>query len=136
MSKKQLHLKIITPERVLVDENVDAVFSKAVDGNFGVLPDHQPYMTALEIGFTKYVQGEEEKYITTMGGVFQVSDNNVIILSDTAEAGQEIDVTRARAAKERAEARLKVSTDVDHRRAQIALSRAIARIKVAGKVNK
>lgn len=137
MSDKKLNLKVITPEKVVVEETVDAVYSTAVDGEFGILPDHQPYMTALGIGVTKYVKGSAEEYIATMGGIFQVDKNNVIILSDTAESGKEIDVARARSAKERAEARLRMaSRDVDVHRAQIALSRALARLQVATKAHK
>lgn len=137
MSTKKLNLKVITPEKVVIEETVDAVYSKAVDGEFGVLPSHQPYMTALDIGFTKYVKDNTEEYITTMGGIFQVSDNNIIILADVAETGVEIDITRARAAKERAEARLRMAArDIDAHRAEIALARAITRIKVASKAHK
>ena len=133
MSSK-LNLKIITPERILVDEEVDAVYSLAVDGEFGILPEHIPFMTALNIGVSKYVQGDKTEYISTIGGILQVENNNVSILSDAAELGEEIDIARARAAKERAEARLGTAekeTDVD--RAQAALARAIVRIKAASK---
>jgi F-type H+-transporting ATPase subunit epsilon len=69
---------------------------------------------------------------TTMGGIFQFKDNNAIILTDTAETGEDIDVTRARQAKERAEARLADKTaTIDAQRAESALARAKARLKVA-----
>jgi len=135
MSDKKLHLKIITQEKILVEEEVDAVYSRAIDGDFGVLPDHIPYMTALDINTTKYIKGNLIEYVSTMGGIFQVSNNNVTILSDTAELGQEIDIPRARAAKERAEARLRTGVkDIDTERAQAALHRAIARIQAASKM--
>lgn len=131
---KELYLKIITPQKVLLDESVDALYSKSVTGEFGILPGHIPYMTDLDIGVTEYKKGKEKEYISTMGGVIQVKDDVITILSDTAELGEQIDVTRARAAKERAEARLaKGTTDVDFDRAQAALSRAIARISAASK---
>lgn len=129
----KLKLKVITPEKVLFEQDgVDAVYSTAIDGEFGVMPGHIPYMTPLAIGVSKFVKGSEFKYISTLGGIFQIKDNEVLILTDEAEFGEDIDVPRAKAAKERAEARLgKAKEDIDVRRAEIALSRAIARIKAA-----
>lgn len=130
----KLNLKIITPQKVLVEKQVDSVFSKSVEGEFGILPGHISYMTDLDIGVTEYITGKEKEYISTMGGVLQVKDNTVTILSDTAELGEEIDVTRAKSAQERAEARLRTgASDVNADRAQIALARAVARIHAASK---
>lgn len=129
----KLKLKVITPEKVLFEQDdVDAVYSTAIDGEFGVMPNHIPYMTPLAIGVSKFVKGSESKYISTLGGIFQIKDNEVLILTDEAEFGENIDIPRAKAAKERAEARLGTGKhDIDTRRAEIALSRAIARIKAA-----
>lgn len=132
MSDKKLNLKIITPEKVVVDEQVDAIYSKAIDGEFGILPEHIPFMTALDIGITKYLKDNEYEYVATIGGIFQVSDNNITILSEAADRGEEIDIPRARAAEERAIARLRTGArDIDTDRAQAALVRAITRIQAA-----
>ncbi len=133
---KKLKLKVITPAKVLYeDTGIDAVYSTAVDGDFGVMPGHIPYMTPLAIGVSKFVKGGEPRYISTMGGIFQVENNEVLILTDEAEFGEDIDVPRARASKERAEARLGTGKhDLDTRRAQIALARATARIKAANSI--
>ena len=132
----KLTLKVITPEKVLFEQDgIDAVYSTAVDGEFGVMPGHIPYMTPLSIGVSKFVKGSEVKYISTIGGIFQVKDNEVLILTDEAEFGENIDIPRAKASKERAEARLGTGKhDIETRRAEIALSRAVARIKAASKV--
>lgn len=125
-----MHLKIITHEKVVFDEDVDAVHTKGVDGEFGVLKNHVPLMAALDIGVTKAVQGETEKYFTTMGGVFQFKDEEALILTTTAESGEEIDVTRAKAALARAQARLAESgAEIDAKRAEAAVARAMARLK-------
>ena len=125
-----MHLKIITHEKVVFDEDVDAVYTKGVDGEFGVLKNHVPLMAALDIGVTKAVQGETEKYFTTMGGVFQFKDEEALILTTTAESGEEIDVTRAKAALARAQARLAESgAEIDAKRAEAAIARAMARLK-------
>jgi len=134
MADTKLNFKIITQDRVLVEEQVDAVFAKAVDGEFGILPNHIPFMTALDISVLRYQKADAQEYVSVIGGIFQVADNNVTILSDTAELGSEIDIARANAAKERAEARLRAGAkDVNIERSQIALQRALIRIKAASK---
>ena len=130
MSKK-LKLKIITPQKILLEEEVDSVYSLTANGEVGILPDHVAYMTPLDIGVTRYEKDKEKEYISTMGGLLQVKDNIVTILSNMAERGEQIDLTRAKASKERAEALLRGGKDVDTDRAQAALARAIARIRAA-----
>ncbi len=133
MSKK-LNLKIITPQKVLIEDEAEAVYSKSITGEFGILPDHIPYMTDLDIGVTEYIKDNKKEFVTTIGGVIQVKGNTVTILSDTAELGEQIDVARAKSAKERAEARLKAGTsDIDVDRAQMALARAMVRIQAASR---
>lgn len=130
----KIKLKIITHQSVLFEHEVDAVYSKGVDGCFGVLKNHVPFVTALDVGVTKLIDGEKAIYITTMGGIFQFKDNLATILTDIAEVGDNIDITRAKSAKERAEARLKARNEaVQVARAQIALAKAIARISAAEK---
>ena len=131
MSKK-INLKIITHEKELFNEEVDAIYSKSVEGEFGILPDHQPFMSALDIGVTRAEKEGGMEYFTTMGGIFQFKDNEALILTDLAEKGSDIDVTRAKSAKERAEARLgSHDVEIDNVRAQIALAKAMARLKAA-----
>ena len=125
-----MHLKIITHEKVVFDEDVDEIYSRGVDGEFGILPNHIPVMTALDIGVTKVMQSGKPKYFTTMGGVFQFKDNEGILLTTTAEDGKDIDVARAKEALERAKARLaEHSAEIDAKRAEAAIARAMARLK-------
>jgi len=125
-----MHLKIITHERVVFDEDVDEIYSKGVNGEFGILKGHIPFMTALDIGVTKVVQGKETQYFTTMGGVFQFKDEEALILTECAECGKEIDEVRAREALERAKARLaEADAKTDAKRAEAAIARAMARLK-------
>ena len=125
-----MHLKIITHEKVVFDEDVDEIYSRGVDGEFGILPNHIPVMTALDIGVTKVMQSGKPKYFTTMGGVFQFKDNEGILLTTTAEDGKDIDVARAKEALERARARLaEHSAEIDAKRAEAAIARAMARLK-------
>ena len=125
-----MHLKIITHERVIFDEDVDEIYSKGVNGEFGVLKGHIPYVTGLDIGVTKIVQNGNVKKFSVMGGVFKFLDEEALILTDIAESGDEIDEVRAREALARAQARLKDSqAQVDAKRAEAAIARALARLK-------
>ena len=125
-----MHLKIITHDRVVFDEDVDEIYSKGVDGEFGILKGHVPFMSALDIGITKVVQSGKTKLFTTMGGVFQFKNDEGLILTQCAECGDEIDEVRARDAMERAKARLaEHSASVDAKRAEAALARAMGRLK-------
>ena len=125
-----MHLKIITQERVVFDENVDEVYTKTTDGEIGILKNHVPVMAALDIGVTKAVKNNDSKYFTTMGGIFQFKNNEALILTSTAESGDEIDVTRAKEALKRAKERLaNKNAEIDAKRAEAALARAMARLK-------
>ena len=127
-----MHLKIITHEKVVFDEDVDEIYTKGTDGEFGILKDHVPVMAALDIGVTKIKQGSESKCFTTMGGVLQFKDNECIILTTTDECGDDIDVVRAKEALNRAKARLEeADAATDAKRAEAAVARALARLKAS-----
>jgi len=138
MSDKKLNLKVITPTGILLEETCDAVFSTSTDGEFGVLPGHIPMTTTLGIGCTKYTKDGEEKYLTTLGGIFQIENDDVTILSDMAELGEQIDVAMANAEKQKAEALLaeQLPDESNMTIAQISLAKALARLKVAMKTGK
>lgn len=123
-------LKIITQERVVFDGEVDAIYTKSIDGEFGILKGHLPVMSALDIGVTRAVVGNETKAFTTMGGILQFKDEECLILTTLAESGEEIDEARARDALERAKRRLRnAEVRLDAKRAEAAIARAEARLK-------
>lgn len=127
-----MNLKIITHEKVIFDGEVEEIYSRGIEGEFGVLKDHIPFMTTLDVGVTKVVSKSGTEFFTTMGGIFQFKDNEAKILTDIAEAGPTIDVTRAKEAKERAATRLaEAEASIDAKRAEAALARAMARLKAA-----
>ena len=128
--ESKLHLKITTHEKVVFDEDVDEIYSKGTHGEFGILPGHIPFMTALDIGITKIVTNGTVKKFTTMGGIFQLADNEATILTQASESADEIDIQRAEEAKKRAQERLENETDnLDIQRAQMALAKSFARLK-------
>lgn len=129
--EKSLQLEIVTPDKVVLSEQVDYVGAPGYEGEFGVLPNHIPFLSALAIGSLYYKANGKTSYAFVSGGFAEVSDNKVTILAESAERAEDIDIERARKAQERAEERLKAQRDkVDATRAEAALQRALARLRV------
>jgi len=122
-----------TPNRLVVSEPVDEVIAPGSEGYFGVLAGHAPFLSALGAGRLQYRRGREEWVLAINGGFAEVGPEKVVILTETAERPEEIDITRAGEARARAEARLsgKTREEIDFARAQAALTRAVTRIEVA-----
>ncbi len=129
MTDKSIHLKIIAHENTVLESDIRELYVQTTGGRMGIMADHIPVVCALDIGVAKTKSDTETRQISVMGGILKFSDNNAVILTDNAELDCNIDVARARHARQRAEARLKAKDDnIDTVRAQIALSKAIARI--------
>jgi F-type H+-transporting ATPase subunit epsilon len=125
-----MKLKIITQERVVFDDEVDEIYSRGVDGEFGILKGHIPMMSALDIGVTKIKKGNQQKSFSVMGGILQFKDDECLILTTLAESGDEIDEMRAREALERARRKRKdAEARIDAKRAEASIARAKARLK-------
>ncbi len=133
MSDKQVLVEIVTPEKIVFEEEVEFVVVPGEEGYLGILAQHAPMVAALKIGVLKVIQNQKEVKMAISGGFMEVNKNKVVVLADTAERGDEVDVLRAKTAKERAEQRLASRThDIDVVRAEMALRRAVARLKAAG----
>ncbi|MFC2020228.1 F0F1 ATP synthase subunit epsilon [Chloroflexota bacterium] len=125
-------LDIVTAERVVYSEDVDTVTAPGIEGELGILPNHTPLMTILQAGELKVKQAGEEFSLAISGGFLEVRPDRVIVLADTAERDDEIDLARAEEAKRRAQERLGHSTaEMDMVRAEAALRRSLIRLKVA-----
>ena len=134
MSDKNIKLKIVTQNKIVYEGVVNAFYTDTMDGRIGILPNHIPITSVLEIGVTKVIEEKEPVYITTMGGIMHFKDNEAVILTDIAELGQDIDEDRAKEAYERAKAKLESHQDkIGVLKAQIALKKAIARISATNK---
>jgi F-type H+-transporting ATPase subunit epsilon len=134
MAEKIL-LEIVTPEKKVLSEAVDIVVAPGDLGEFGVLSGHVPFLCKLKVGELRYRIGAAVHLVSIMGGYAEVANNQVTILATAAEEAAEIDVVRARAARERAERRIAEARDqFDFARAQAALHRAMARLKIAEKL--
>jgi F-type H+-transporting ATPase subunit epsilon len=131
-------IDIVTAERVVYSEEVDAVVAPGVQGQLGILPHHAPLMTTLQAGELLVRKGGEEETMAISGGFLEVRPDHVIVLADQAERAEEIDAARAEAARKRAEERLKdrQAAGLDATRAEAALRRALVRLSVADKIKR
>jgi F-type H+-transporting ATPase subunit epsilon len=127
-------LEIVTPEKKVVDTAATEAQIPGKNGYLGVLPGHAPLITELAVGEVTFRAGGDEQRLAVARGFAEVLPNKVTILAETAERPAEIDVERARKAKERAEERLTSGdTNVDVERSLEALHKAETRLEVAGK---
>ncbi len=134
MTEEKIHLKIITPEKIVYEDDVDFFSAQGVDGSFGLLPNHIPFMSTLAVDTAKAEKNNQEIFFSIIGGAIQFKNNEAIVLAEAAECGNNIDTTRAQLAKERAEAILSSSETLkDIKLANAALARAMARLKAAAK---
>lgn len=128
-----LRLRVVTAERLLLDEEVDEVSAPGTVGEFGVLPNHVAFLSSLYPGRLSYKRGSQARLLAVGGGFAEVADNVMTVLADSAEFADEINVERARAALHAAEEHLKTLavTDPAFAEAETARRRAQARLEVA-----
>ncbi|MDP2735816.1 MAG: F0F1 ATP synthase subunit epsilon [bacterium] len=127
-------LRIVTPDRQIVREDVEEAQIPGKEGYMGILPSHAPLISELKVGEISYRRGREVRHLAVTWGFVEVLPEQVTVLAETAERAEEIDVARAQAAKERAERLLKnPNPDTDIARATVALERALVRLQVASK---
>jgi len=134
MADKIFHLELVTPRRMVFNGEVESFTAPGVVGSFQVLHSHAPLLAATGIGEVRIrdAGGGEQRYATS-GGFVEVHDNKVIMLAETAERVDEIDVDRATAARDRARKRIvERQRGIDQDRARAALNRALNRLKIAG----
>ena len=131
----EINLEIITPEKIIYKDSVDSITVPGTKWMFQVLKDHAPLMSTIEIGVITFKKNDENKYLTTAGGTIEVLNNNVLILADSVEVIEDIDIDRAERSKTRAEENLKKKKEkeIDFVRAELALKRAINRINAREK---
>ena len=127
---EKLRLIIVTPDKTVLDTEADFVSVPGIEGVFGVLPGHIPFLSALGIGCLHYTLTGETHYVSLSGGFAEVLNNTVRILSDSSERAEDIDRERAEKSKERAMQRLHQAQEksVNLLRAEASLHRAISRL--------
>jgi F-type H+-transporting ATPase subunit epsilon len=128
----KLSVEIVTGERsVYKEDDVDMVIAPGADGSLGILPSHAPLISLLSFGELRVKKGGHEEALVTFGGFIEVVNNNVLVLADTAERVEEIDLAQAEQARARAEEALRNRRDIqDIAEAEAALRRAAVRLRV------
>ncbi|OFW09168.1 MAG: ATP synthase F1 subunit epsilon [Acidobacteria bacterium RIFCSPLOWO2_02_FULL_67_36] len=127
-----IQLQIVTPDRLIVRDEVDEVEIPGSEGYLGVLPGHTPLLASLAIGELWYRKGQEKTYLSIAFGFAEVLPDRVTILARLAERAEDIDVERAEAARTRAEQRLaQPVAEVDYERARAALVKSLTRLQVS-----
>jgi F-type H+-transporting ATPase subunit epsilon len=132
---ENIRLEVVTPEKQVVNETAQIVMAPGSMGEFGVLSGHTPFMTSLNTGAVHYRdESGKDQYVFVSGGFAEALPDKVTVLAESAEKTEDIDVARAKAARDRAEKRLedRSKEDIDFMRAKLALERALNRIKLAG----
>ncbi len=133
MTDKTFILTIVTPQRRVFQQPVNMVIIRTTEGDIGVLPGHTPLVASLETGPMTIKHKGQDRRAAVNGGFVEVTPDQVSVLAETAELAEEIDVERARRARERAEEKLAQKKEgTDFARAQAALQRALVRLDVAG----
>jgi len=131
MMPETLTLEVVTPDRAVVQESVAEVQLPGREGYLGILPGHTPLLTELATGALSYRQGGQTRRVAVSGGFAEVLADRVIVLADSAERAEEIDLARARAALAIGEKQLAAAAGGDWETAQQAIDRARTRLEVA-----
>jgi len=132
---KEIQVEVITPSKSVYKGDAVSITLPGSKGNFQVLYNHAPLLSSLDIGKVKVVASDDADatIFATAGGTVEVLDNKVLVLAESFEKADDIDISRAQDARKRAEVRIEKKTekDVDVLRAEISLKRAINRLKIA-----
>lgn len=128
---KQFKLRIVTPKGIYKETEIEMLNLRTTAGQIGILANHIPLASAIEISQMDYIQNNEKKVFAISGGFVYVNEDETTIIANAIESPEEIDARRAEEAKKRAENRLKnKAEDIDIRRAEIALMKALNRLHV------
>ncbi len=129
-----IRLEIVTPQSIVVDEDVQLAIAPGTLGQFGVLPGHTTFLSTLDPGSVNFKdEGGTDRAVFVSGGFAEVLPHKVTVLAESAERRQDIDIDRAKSALARAQERLDAKAeDVDRARAEAAMARALARISAGG----
>ncbi len=132
----KLKLEIVSPDKLILSEEVDEVVVPGIQGQFGVLPGHTSLLATLDVGELIYKKETTTGYIFVNAGYAEVSDDKITILADSSERASDIDVTRAEESRQRAEDRVVraptgIEMTIDLERAEIALKKSLVRLQIA-----
>src|SRR5438132_1143059 len=129
---EQLQLEVVTPERRVLAESVEMVTVPGFGGELGILPGHTPLISRLQTGVLSYVKEGRTQQLHVSGGFVEVNDDRVSVLAEIAERPEEIDIARARLAREHTEKELSSwsGTEEDFEKARAKLERSVVRLQL------
>lgn len=135
MLPENIELEVVTPQKHVLHDTVQAIEMPGKDGYLGILPGHAPLLTELGLGILTYTKGSDARKLTVMNGYAEVLPDRVTVLAELSERPEEIDVGRAQAKRDEAEAELAKagSPEVDWEQAAAKLQRALIRLQVAAR---
>jgi F-type H+-transporting ATPase subunit epsilon len=134
---KTIQLDIVTPEKMTFSEPVDFVVLPGAEGELGVLPGHMNLICEMKPGELRFTHQGQTEHLAVSGGFAQVTPQKVVVLAETAEMAQEIDVERAKLQVQAKTAQMKAGISADDMaRAQISLLKELARLKVAERMRR
>lgn len=135
MLPDKMTFEVVTPERKVLSTTIDEVILPGDMGYFGVLPGHTPFLTSLSIGEGMYRIGDKRKFLALNQGFAEILPEKVIVIAETAEMAEEIDIHRAREKKAEAEEVLRLKKgDTHFKVAEVRLKKALTRISVSKKI--
>ena len=130
----KISLEVIQPTKSKVKGEYDQVIIPGVDGDFGILENHTPFITKIRPGIMQLFNGKKTDKYAIHDGFVTVDDNKIIVICDVIEQQEEINTKRAESSKNRAEKRLKSTTEeIDFRRAELALKKSLIRLEIGTK---
>jgi F-type H+-transporting ATPase subunit epsilon len=132
----KIQFKIVTPERTVFEDTIDQATLPVADGEVTILPNHRSYIAALKAGEICLKKEGEETIMATSGGFIEFNSNNLVVLADTAERAEEIDIKRAEESKKKAEEAMKQKVSMDnaeYARVAAAIEKEMARLRVGRK---
>ncbi|MDE3019998.1 MAG: F0F1 ATP synthase subunit epsilon [Nitrospirota bacterium] len=133
----KLLLEVVTPEKLLLSQQVDEVIAPGAEGEFGVLPGHCHFLSTLSIGELRYRVGDQTNFMSVLWGYAEVTSTKVTVMAEVAEKAEDIDVERAAAKVVEAEKRLQVGgLPSELKEAQISLEKARLRKKIAERAHR
>ena len=134
---KTIKLDIVTPEKITFSDDVDSVVIPGAMGKLGVLPGHMPLITALKAGALRYTTNGQQQLLAVSGGFAQIDSEKIVVLAETAEMAEEIDIARAKNKIAEKDASLKQISDMNPEDVEIlraSLIKEIVRLKVADRL--
>jgi len=131
MADKKIRLRVLTPVGTKFDDDIDMVIFRCTNGDMGVLPDHEARSAALDYGIMRIIENKEERWLAIYGGIAEILDNVVTVVTNDAEWPEDINAEHAEAIREQVQQRLREKQDdVEIQRDEVLLRRLLVQLEI------